>query len=501
MDRRATKLALGCASLALAAGACLPPDGARGDVASDAGGGAGGSSGSGGGGGAGGAGGAGGSAPTHTVRWAKRFGDGADQTISAVAVDGMDHILITGQGAGTLDLDGVTLTGDGGAPYAYVAALDGSGHALWARRIAGGYVNTTAIAVGPSGAIAVGGHFMDTIDVDGLGKPVTSAGKHDAFVAKLAGYGAPMWLRRWGDAEDAQLVTGVGFDGAGDVYVAGQFAGTLTFEKPRTSVGFVPGGTNTTDVFLAKLDPTGAPIWSRRFGAGGSDGAPRIAVSTTGRVAITGTCAGSVDFGAGSASCGGMFVASLVADGNLVYAHGYSGSTTTHAIGMTPSATVSTAHTFSGGLELGGSTLTASSSTDVALGAFGDQGQPLWSHAIGGPAAQVVRDLALTPGGDTVIAGVMHGSMGFGASELEAVKGDGDAFVARLGQDGGAEWAVAFPSDGSGVNQIADAVAIAPDGDVIVGGELHGTMHVGATKLSSSGANGNADAFLIRLAP
>lgn len=497
--RAPTLWGLGIA-LALAAGACLPPDGARGDLPAD--GGAGGSGGAGAGSGGAAASGSGGAPPlTHTVRWAKRFGDDADQSIAAIAVDGMNHILVTGQSTGTLDLGGVTLTGDGGAPYAFVASFDGSGQALWARRIAGGYANATAIAVGPGGAVAVGGHFTGTIDVDGLGAPVTSAGKHDAFVAKLAGYGEPQWLRRFGDAEDAQLVTGVGFDGDGDVYAAGQFIGTLTFEQPRTSAGFTPGGANHSDVFLAKLAPGGSPLWSRRYGGDGDDGAPRIAVSTTGRVAITGSCAGTVDFGAGGVACGGVFVASVVANGNLVYAHGYPGSTTTHAIAMSPTSAVSTAHTFTGSVDFGGSALAATSSSDVALAAFGDQGEHVWSSALGGPAAQVVRDLALAPDGDVAIAGYLHGSMGVGTTELQAVGGDGDAFVARLGPDGEAHWAIAFPSDGSGVNQVADAVAIAPGGDVVVGGELRGTMHVGATDLTSAGKNGGSDAFLIRLGP
>ena len=90
------------------------------------------------------------------------------------------------------------------------------------------------------------------------------------------------WALRFGDAAD-QYVTSIAADGAGDVIVTGYFAGTMSFGgSPLVSAG-------TFDVFVAKLDPSGNHLWSKRFGdAGGQDGAG-VAVDGKGDVLVTGS--------------------------------------------------------------------------------------------------------------------------------------------------------------------------------------------------------------------
>ena len=54
-----------------------------------------------------------------------------------------------------------------------------------------------------------------------------------------------------------------------------------------------------SDGFLAKFDADGAHLWSRSFGDAENDGVWGVAVDPTGDVVVTGFFGGTVDFGAG----------------------------------------------------------------------------------------------------------------------------------------------------------------------------------------------------------
>ena len=91
--------------------------------------------------------------------------------------------------------------------------------------------------------------------------------------------------------------------------MSGGFAGTIDpGGGPLTSVG-------ADDVFVAKFDPAGKHMWSRRFGVVKNQGSHGIAVSGPENVVIAGNFAGTLDFGGTplvSASGDGIFVAKLL---------------------------------------------------------------------------------------------------------------------------------------------------------------------------------------------
>src|SRR5690349_13691357 len=68
-----------------------------------------------------------------------------------------------------------------------------------------------------------------------------------------------LWSQRFGDAS-FQNGYSVATDPAGNVYIGGTFQGSVNFGgSTLTSLG-------SNDIFLAKFSPTGAHVWSKRFG-------------------------------------------------------------------------------------------------------------------------------------------------------------------------------------------------------------------------------------------
>jgi hypothetical protein len=155
-------------------------------------------------------------------------------------------------------------------------------------------------------------------------------------------------------------VHGVAVDGAGDVFVTGQFKNTINFGVGAPSL--TSGGNE--DIFLAKLaGATGGHLWSKRFGSLRTDIANGIALDGSGNVAITGFFAYVTDFGAGNlvAQDTDVFVAKYNSAGTYLSARRYgdpagSPAPTTQfgdAIGMSRGGNISITGHFVGSLDFG----------------------------------------------------------------------------------------------------------------------------------------------------
>jgi hypothetical protein len=187
--------------------------------------------------------------PAGNHLFSRRFGDGEEQRVMDVAADGSGHIVISGRFTGTLDFGNNSL-GNDGVDDGFVAMLDSSGTHLWSRRFGGNgsdAVFSVEVALDASGNTAIEGYFHGTADF-GAG-PLSSAGINDIFLAKYDSEGAHLWSKHFGDASPYPQLGGVGFDGAGHVYVAGQVIGSVDFGAGTQQSA---GG---ADIFIAKFQP------------------------------------------------------------------------------------------------------------------------------------------------------------------------------------------------------------------------------------------------------
>jgi len=158
--------------------------------------------------------------------WARRFGGAYGDSAGAVAVDGAGSVLVTGTFLGSVDFGGGTLT----APVfdVFVAKYTSTGAHVWSHRFGGNLAAAgAAVAADAAGNVVVSGTFSDSIDFGG--GPLTTAGGNDLFLARFSPAGGYLWSRAVGSSSNYDGGTGLAVDGAGNVLLAGYFSRTVDF--------------------------------------------------------------------------------------------------------------------------------------------------------------------------------------------------------------------------------------------------------------------------------
>jgi hypothetical protein len=178
-----------------------------------------------------------------TVKWAKSFGDKANQVTRGVASDSNGNIYLVGGFEGFLTFGpGVTVLGNNDG---YVAKLSASGEGIWAKMLGNSTgAAATGLAVDKLGASIVTGFYKGSISLNGAGSITNpSAADNHGFIAKLDSSGGGVWL-----VDSPEFIGGVAaMTSADDVMVAtGEKSGKIGVSK-------LVGG-------------TGAVVWSRVFG-------------------------------------------------------------------------------------------------------------------------------------------------------------------------------------------------------------------------------------------
>ena len=251
-------------------------------------------------------------------------GDGSEQ-IEDVAVDSTGSVYITGYFYDTISFGGDVLT-SAGQNDIFVAKFDANGTHVWSSSF-GDTSNDAGygITIDGNDDLIVTGHFAGSVSFGGTA--LDSAGAADVFVAKFDPNGDLIWNKRFGD-EVGDIANDVAVDPSDNILIAGRFFGDITFDgAPLASSGDYDG-------FVAKLDSTGNPIWSKRFGDTSGDKGNAVASDSQGAAIVTGFFAGTVNFGnadhVGDGSPDG-FVAKWDADGTADWSVAFGGENSQYA--------------------------------------------------------------------------------------------------------------------------------------------------------------------------
>jgi hypothetical protein len=138
------------------------------------------------------------------------------------------------------------------------------------------------------------GYFSNTL-IAGSGFSITSNGGSDIYIIKRGPNGQTLWAKRFGGAGDDNG-TGITIDKHGDVIFCGKISQTVVM---GTSTLTSNGG---YDVFIAKIDNNGNPLWARSFGGTSSgiwEAANDVATDTLNNIYVTGFFFASVTLNAG----------------------------------------------------------------------------------------------------------------------------------------------------------------------------------------------------------
>jgi len=185
--------------------------------------------------------------------------DGSSASISAIAVDRDDHIVVTGSYGGTLSF-GAGLVGPGGGMF--VAKYTDAGTLIWLQTLSG--ATGSALGVDAEGNIFVGANYNRTT-VDFMGtQHVETDGNGASMVVSYTPDGTPRWGNFF-DAPERTTVSGLAISQTGDLVVTGSFSTTV-------SLG---GGIMNPDAqsrgFVARYHGDGSFMWAGPIGPSGTD--------------------------------------------------------------------------------------------------------------------------------------------------------------------------------------------------------------------------------------
>jgi hypothetical protein len=303
--------------------------------------------------------------------------------------------------------------------------------------------------------------------------------------------------------------SGAAISSTGNAYVVGTL-GVITAVNFQTRAGGLPAinlqSLGGSDAFVAKYDTAGDITWAVTVQddtatAITDQTATLVAVNSADRVGVVGKFAGTVSFPVGSA--GGANPTPYIAAfngalGTRAWVNGYDlGSN-----GLFQSVAANPTHASNRFAACGFADGAASGlvpgavyggAQDAVIGAWDNAGVRLWSKQIGGAFNETCASVTIDDNGNVVATGQFDGATidlgngfvltGPGSSTRKFI------WVARFdGATGVTTQAVAY--SGTLGNAIPRSLAIAPNGDVALGGSFTGNLTIGAALTTAGSEDG-----------
>ncbi|MBU1699782.1 MAG: hypothetical protein KJ970_04670 [Candidatus Eisenbacteria bacterium] len=292
------------------------------------------------------------------------------------------------------------------------------------------------------------------------------------------------WSESYGDSYE-QRVESVSVDDSGNIIIAGYFANSVNLGGGTL---YSSGG---YDIFLAKFDPDGSHLWSRKFGTIGDQKAFSVDVLSSGYILLGGCFETSIDFGAGNhVSAGGYdaFVAKFTPGGVTYWSNSYGDASHDfcRAVGNGNGGMTYLVGDFAGSINLGGGALTSAGGFDLWVAMLdGSSGTHLWSRRFGDSNDQFAFGLTGHPQGPVAITGYTYGSIDFGGGPLP-YGGGADAFIASFDFLGAYRWSRMM---GDASSQYGMAVAFHNGSmSVVATGQFLGSVDAGGGIMTSAGS-------------
>lgn len=389
-----------------------------------------------------------------------------------VTVDGQGNVISTGNFRGNyVDFDGEntsvqsTNLSTGSVQSCFVQKMDANGNFLWVYKIGNGTtVQAFTIDSDAAGNLYCSGYFFGTNDFDpGAGVAnLTSFGGADTYILKINSDGTFGWVKQIGGAE-AVLITSIVLDASENITLTGGFSGTIDFD-PTAGVSNLTALTYS-DMFIAKLDPTGNLMWAKQVGSTapntGYEGYTQHTVDDNGNILVTGYFNSTLDFDPGPnnfdmTSIGGydLFVLKLDPAGDFVWAKqvgGDIGSASAIGDGIDTDASnnIYVVGTFASSVDFDpnqGVDELYGHSGDAFVLKLTDNGDYLWARQIDGDYKIWGYDIVVSPDGTSYSTGGFIGTPDFDHSANTFTLNAGstlsqDAYILKLDANGNFVWA------------------------------------------------------------
>lgn len=334
----------------------------------------------------------------------------------------------------------------------------------------------------------------------------TTFGDFDAWLAKYSTAGALLWKRQLGTSRD-DTSNAIATNISGELIIAGNTTGVLEgtnrggadvwlakYDNQGNPLwkkqfgtqsadsalgvaidrsnfiylaGFTEGRLNLRgaskppDAWLAKLDNNGNTLWTKQFGSGGDDYASAIKVDLAGNIYLCGATSGSIagDFGGFDA-----WVAKFNPSGGLEWKRQFGTQTDDRALALSVNDGGEVLLTGTTGGNLGG---TYAGETDAWVVKYNSSGRMIWKKQLGTAAADSGTGIASDRSGAIYVTGQTAG--GIGSSN----KGDVDAWLVKYSPRGGLVWKRQI---GTALEDTATGIAVDAQNSIYIGGDTQGTL-------------------------
>ena len=379
-----------------------------------------------------------------------------DLVLAGLDATGEDSVGVYGRLAGSAAPTALPSATD------YLATLPAEPIAQeWTRQFTSYFeLSSDALAIDEEGGVYSGG----LTSVPGRLPGMLSPGAEDAFVMKHDAQGRLQWWRQFGTS-GPDGIEDAAWRSDGTLVVAGWTRGPIGGQEAKELDGFVRA-----------YDAGGDELWTTQFGSSSDDSLRGMALGSDGSIYVVGAVGEYLETDA--------FIYKLGSDGSLLWSDEFGTPQYDVAVSVVErdSSVYVVGHTEGsfGGAE-------PPEHQQMFVQKRSADGDVLWTrvltlstvHSTYAAAAAVTRE------GDIVVAGYT-----FGPQPGETERSDQNALVAKLRHDGDTEWVVSI---GDERNEEAEAIAILPDGSILVGGNVR----------DRGSNNGGLEdpAFLARLSP
>jgi len=316
----------------------------------------------------------------QTWLWAKGTSGTGSNEGTAINTDASGNVFITGAFQGPVLTLGTYSLVNAGILDIYIAKYDANGTLIWAKRFGGNQSDIAySVCTDLNGDILVTGIFRSPSIVFGT-YTLTNAGSENIFLAKFDTNGNVLWAKRAGGTQLDEAYS-VRVDAVGNIYITGRFnSPSITFGASTLTTS------GSYDIFIAKFDINGNPLWAQRAGGSNLDEGWAVDVDNLGNVLLTGRYSSStISFGSTTLTNVGLENAFLVKYsplGNVLWAKNAGGTGSDAGIGISTDGIGNTYVTgrFSSSTFTANTTiLTNTGGIDIFLIKYDSNGNVVWA--------------------------------------------------------------------------------------------------------------------------
>ncbi len=396
-------------------------------------------------------------------------------------------IYITGSFKGNALFDSATIT-SAGEEDIFIAKYSDSASLQWVRSAGGkGEDVANAIDIDASGNLFIAGYFNGTVSFEDT--TLSSSGA-DFFLAKYDASGTFKWVKKAGGAGNDYAYS-LSIDASGNIYVTGDFSDTAYFDNHALS------SNGSKDVFLVKYDSAGVVQWARKAGGAKADAGNNVYADNAGNIYLTGDFSDSASFESAKLMSYGesdIFLAKYSASGNLIWVKkaGGKNNDSGNGIRMDALGSVYVTGNFRNISYFGDTTISAVGGSDVFLAKYSADGVLLWIEQAGGKENEESNGICIDENANIYITGNFKNTMRFKRMDIYSDEGT-DVFIAKYNSQGDIEWT---KRAGGLSNDLSQSIDVDRTGNIYITGVFKELARFGKVKLFNINETGTSDVFI-----